>query len=183
MSVIKNQRKLSELTFFMVAQDIRKAIANFVMNEKYIPKRKRTLYADPAIELAHDLVQNVVSANTFIPQNLHEYEKRRDYQDEAILDVAKLLDLLLFMRDTLSVSLDTLKPMIEMLVRENSLLRGWRRSDKRFRDKFDPAATDEPLTAPPDYADDIATLIVSHEADGAQAQQVEQPTQSESSEE
>lgn len=106
------------------------------MNEKVVPKRWRPIFAFPLIDKVIKLFDCITAANTIYPQNLHEAETRRDYQTEAIITVEQILQLLEYLLSTLPVNPDKLQPLTAMLLREEDLLKGWRKSDNRFLDKF-----------------------------------------------
>ena len=82
------------------------------------------------------LVDCITAANTIYPQSLREAERRRDYQTQAIITVEQILQLLQYMLDTLSISPDKFQPATELLVKEASLLRGWRKADNKFLEKY-----------------------------------------------
>ena len=48
----------------------------------------------------------------------------------------QILQLLQYMLDTLSISPDKFQPATELLVKEASLLRGWRKADNKFLEKY-----------------------------------------------
>lgn len=136
MSVLKNNRSESQLEFYNTATLIRAELTRFVMNDKVVPKRWRPVFTFPMTEKVIRLVDCITAANTIYPQNRREAEMRREYQTQAIITVEQILQLLRFMLDTLPVDPDKFQPVTELLVREAALLRGWRKSDNKFMEKF-----------------------------------------------
>jgi len=136
MSVLKNKRSESQLEFYHTATIIRAELTRFVMNEKIVPKRWRPVFAFPMIEKIIKMIDYITAANTIYPQNLREAEMRRDYQTRAIITVEQIMQLLQYMLETLPVNPDKFQPVTEHLIKEGSLLRGWRKSDNKFIAKF-----------------------------------------------
>ena len=106
------------------------------MNEKVVPKRWRPVFTFPMTEKLIKLIDYITAANTIYPQNLREAERRRDYQTQAIITVEQILQLLQYMLDTLCVNPDKFRPVTELLVKEATLLRGWRKADNKFLEKY-----------------------------------------------
>lgn len=136
MSVPKNKRSESQLEFYHTATLIRAELTRFVMNDKVVPKRWRPVFTFPMTEKVIRLVDYITAANTIYPQNRREAEMRRDYQTQAIITVEQILQLLQFMLTTLPVDPDKFQPVTELLIKEAALLRGWRKSDNKFMEKF-----------------------------------------------
>ena len=136
MSVLKNKRSESQLEFYRTATIIRAELTRFVMNEKIVPKRWRPVFTFPMVEKIVKLIDYITAANTIYPQNLREAEMRRDYQTRAIITVEQILQLLQYILTTLPVNPDKFQPVTELLIKEGSLLRGWRKSDNKFIAKF-----------------------------------------------
>lgn len=136
MSVLKNKRSESQLEFYHTATLIRAELTRFVMNDKVVPKRWRPVFTFPMTEKVIRLVDYITAANTIYPQSRREAEMRRDYQTQAIITVEQILQLLQFMLTTLPVDPDKFQPVTELLIKEAALLRGWRKSDNKFMEKF-----------------------------------------------
>lgn len=137
MSVLKNKRGESQLEFYHTATLIRAELTRFVMNDNIVPKRWRPVFTFPMVEKVITLIDMITAANTIYPQNMHEYEMRRDYQTQAIITVEQIVQLLQFMMTTLSVNPDKFQPVTELLMKESSLLRGWRKADNKLKEKFE----------------------------------------------
>lgn len=137
MSVLKNKRNQSQLEFYHTATVIRTELTKFVMNDKNIPKRWRPVFTFPMVEKLIALIDDITAANTIFPMNIHEAEMRRDYQTKAIITVEQILQLLQYLLSTLQIDPDKLQPVVELLLKESNLLRGWRKADNaKFKEKF-----------------------------------------------
>ena len=136
MSVLKNKRTESQLEFYHTATQARAEITRLMMNEKVVPKRWRPVFTFPMTEKLIKLIDYITAANTIYPQNLREAEMRRDYQTRAIITVEQILQLMQYIMTTLPVNVDKFQPATELLTRESALLRGWRKSDNKFIQKF-----------------------------------------------
>ena len=136
MSVLKNKRTESQLEFYHTATQARAEITRLMMNEKVVPKRWRPVFTFPMTEKLIKLIDYITAANTIYPQNLREAEMRRDYQTRAIITVEQILQLMQYIMTTLPVNVDKFQPATELLTKESALLRGWRKSDNKFIQKF-----------------------------------------------
>ena len=128
MSVLKNKRSLSELEFYNNAVALRAELTRFVMNENNVPKRWRPVFSFPIIAKVCELFDNITMANTVYPTTEHELEFRRDFQNLAIGNVNQLLQLLQYLLTTLELNADKLMPITKLLLDEERLLKGWRKS-------------------------------------------------------
>lgn len=136
MSVLKNKRSQSQLEFYHTATVLRSELTRFVMNEKNIPKRYRPVFTFPMVEKLIQLFDCITAANTIYPQTDHEAEMRRDYQTKAIITVNQILQLLQYLLTTLPIDADKLQPITELLLKEEALLKGWRKSDNsKYKNK------------------------------------------------
>ena len=137
MSVLKNNRGESQMEFYHTATLARAELTRFVMNDNIVPKRWRPVFTFPIIEKVIALIDNITAANTIYPQNMREYEMRREYQTKAIITVEQIIQLLQFMLTPLPICADKFQPVTELLMKEGALLRGWRKADNKLKEKFD----------------------------------------------
>ena len=137
MSVLKNNRGESQMEFYHTATLARAELTRFVMNDNIVPKRWRPVFTFPIIEKVIALIDNITAANTIYPQDMREYEMRREYQTKAIITVEQIIQLLQFMLTTLPICADKFQPVTELLMKEGALLRGWRKADNKLKEKFD----------------------------------------------
>lgn len=82
------------------------------------------------------LVYYLVQANKLHPQHEFEWEQRRKAQNEAIGIVQNIYVEIEHIKSMFSVSLKFTEDLIDVLDREEDLIKGWRQSDnKRRKDK------------------------------------------------
>lgn len=136
MSVIKRYRSLSDLEFFRVLCQIDKRLTQFLMNEKNVPKRSRFIYSNPIINCLTDCYENIVVANSIYPYDEHELALRMHYQVLAYADIEKILMHLNRLINNTDIDASKLTEPVNMLVKEASLLRGWRRGSKGIYKKI-----------------------------------------------
>jgi uncharacterized protein YdaT len=80
-----------------------------------------------------DLICSITYANTIYPISLKELELRREMQTRAIGICEMMLQELYFISRVLRVNISKFMPVVSRVEREISLLKGWRKSDHRFR--------------------------------------------------
>lgn len=110
MSVLKNNRSLSNLEFYNNAQKLRIEITNFLLRDFGVRDKVRRAKDDPEvpiieeypdwlitffrqsiITLLRSLMQNITAANTIYPVTMSELAERRKYQTLAIINCEQLL--------------------------------------------------------------------------------------------
>ena len=134
-NVYKRHRAASEMEFYNTAMELRKEITRLCLNEKYFPKRSRNFYALPIFTLVQAMTQNITFANSIFPGSAAEAAERARYQTLAICACEALLQEFQYAYDVLPIPERIMSPLAESLVRETSLLRGWKKKDKaRFFD-------------------------------------------------
>ena len=87
-------------------------------------------------QLAALITSNVRAANTIYPTNLHECEKRRDYQNTAIVNCEQLLKELQRIAEIFEVDLNLYSPYVKAIDREIGLIKKWRQRDKKMESYF-----------------------------------------------
>lgn len=90
-------------------------------------------------QTASSLTYNVVAANTIYPTNMHEYEMRRDYQNQAIVNCEQLLHELQRIVDIFDVDINVHERYVKAINREIGLIKNWRRRDNKFKDHLQKA--------------------------------------------
>lgn len=130
--VLKNKRSFSELEFYQNAFQLRTELTRFVLSEKNVPKSYRLYFSLPMKSKLTALMDNIVAANTIYPKNEHELEQRRDYQTKAIITCEQILQELQYMMSVLSINVDRMNPIVEMILKEVALLKAWRKTSKVF---------------------------------------------------
>ena len=69
-NVLERFRSISEMEFYTNAVKIRHEISHFLMNEKNIPKRWRSVYAYPTINLVQTMIDTIMDANEIYPYSV-----------------------------------------------------------------------------------------------------------------
>jgi len=75
----------------------------------------------------------VYRANSIYPMYMEELIERRVYQDKAIGECYALTQELQYAIETLPVDVDKYLPFGEMIQTEINLIKGWRKSDNKFK--------------------------------------------------
>lgn len=89
------------------------------------------------ITILHNLVNNIIEANTIYATHDFEFDIRRKYQDEAIANCYQLYQELQYVTDTFYTDLNKCIPLLESIEREIDLLKGWRTSDNKARKRLE----------------------------------------------
>ena len=136
MSVLARKRSLSELEFWKNGAEIRATFTRYLMSESHVPKRWRPVFTFSGINLARKLMEEITAANTIYPITDEELAKRRAHQTEAIITCEQIIQHIQWMIDTLdSVKLSNFEILGEMLFKEVTLLKAWRKSSKLMTHK------------------------------------------------
>lgn len=86
-------------------------------------------------KLNSEMIINVTRAYTIWPTCKMEVQERRISQDRAVANCESMLQELAFTLDILPMDAEKYIPLLELIDKEISLLKGWRKSDnKRFKD-------------------------------------------------
>lgn len=162
-NVLSRFRSISEMEFYKNAVELRCALSGFVMQEKYIPKKRRPILAYPTVNLLNTMMEHIIAANGIYPYSGSKLDhellhRRKELQAQAVADCEALFDRLQFIMDEfhfsrLNTGLDMgIAPQKELpaqlvyigtlLEREETLLKDWRHNTK-FPDtaKFKPKAS------------------------------------------
>jgi hypothetical protein len=151
MSVIKNKRGLSKLEFYHNARRMRAELTLLTLRDfgvhsggkKFMEdtgSRQPEDYYDELLTefsgnvrmLLGNLMLNITAANTIYPVNADEIQRRRNYQNGAIVNCEQLLQEILFCEDVLPVKASKFLPYIEKIEYEIKLLKGWRKSNTKI---------------------------------------------------
>jgi uncharacterized metal-binding protein len=84
-------------------------------------------------ELASFLTGNVRAANTTYPTNMREYEKRREYQNNAIVNCEQLIKELQRVVEIFDVDLNVYGRYVKAIDREIGLIKKWRQRDNKIK--------------------------------------------------
>lgn len=83
-----------------------------------------------------NLISNLTHANSIYPTTQQELDRRRDYQNKAIGDCYSISQEFQYIASVISIDLNKIKPLLDLLDSEISLIKGWRKSDSKFKKKF-----------------------------------------------
>lgn len=151
-NVLERHRGISEMEFYVTAINIRHELTTFLMCEKNVPKRWRSVYTYPVINLSQAQIDLIIKANgvfTFKPEQV-EYRKALQRECIAYCDIiferlqSMMVDLwwdVLHRPDDDSDKTRIQKfidNMGKLLVFEEDRLRRWRNSTKLLRRKQSP---------------------------------------------
>lgn len=133
--VVKNissedQKIIGEVLSRYENQSEYRLISNYP--EWFIDFERKTI-----ITILRNLTSNITHANSIYAINLEELNERRIYQDKAIGDCFDLKTEIENIADQITLNLDKLSPIIQMIQKEITLLKGWRQSDNKIRKKFE----------------------------------------------
>jgi len=84
-------------------------------------------------QIASLLTSNVRAANTLYPTSLHEYERRRDYQNNAIANCEQLVKELQRIVEIFEVDVNVYGKYIKAIDREIGLIKKWRQRDNKIK--------------------------------------------------
>lgn len=90
-------------------------------------------YKDRIDKLAYSLTNNLRAAKNIYPTSMHEYEKRRDYQNEAIVNCKQLLHDLQRVVEIFDVDLNLYGRYVKAINREIDLIKRWRQRDNKLK--------------------------------------------------
>jgi len=157
MSVLKNNRNLSNLEFYHNARTLREEMTNFLLRDFGVRDKIRkykgednievtiieeypawliTFYRESILTLLRSLMLNITAANTIYPVTMEELAERRKFQTAAIYNCQQLLCELTHCADVLPVELNKFLPYIEKISFEIKLLKGWRKSSNDLARKI-----------------------------------------------
>jgi len=156
MSVILSKRNISKLEFFNTAIKLRNSITELLLRDFGIRDKIRKIKSDkqeytiieeyPAwliiemrqsiINILRNLIMNITAGNTIYPVNKIELYKRRDYQNEAIINCNQLLQEISHCADVFPLRINKLIPYVNMIEKELIYLKGWRKSNNKIAKKL-----------------------------------------------
>lgn len=93
------------------------------------------------IDCLREITKEVFVANSIYPTCIEELTQRRLHQDEAIGQCYRLTQELQYAIETLPVDVNTYLRFGEMIQTEINLIKGWRKSDNKFKGAISNSAT------------------------------------------
>lgn len=145
MSVPKNRRKKSRFEVFHNMAELQKLLVKDLMVDFGITRMTNLGEAqfldikfERIINLCAEIVGDIYRANALFVTSLAEYEQRRLYQDKAIANCQVLKQELQSIVDVITgLNINKYKVPIEMIEKELSLIKAWRKSDIRFKKRIE----------------------------------------------
>lgn len=84
-------------------------------------------------QLCAQLTSNVRAANSIYATSISEYEKRREYQNTAIINCEQMIKELQHIVDVFEVDINKYGRYIQAIDREIDLIKRWRRRDNKIK--------------------------------------------------
>lgn len=88
------------------------------------------------LENLRQLLANITSANSIYPVCIDEWTERRLRQDRAIGNCETLLQEMAYVIAVMPVDANKYMRYVDMIEREIALLKGWRKSDNKLRNRL-----------------------------------------------
>ena len=85
------------------------------------------------IQITRDMVHEIFLANEISPQFISECDERRIHQDLALGHCENLIQELQYIITTLPVNIEKYENITNMIIQEQALIKGWRKSDNKIR--------------------------------------------------
>jgi len=133
MSVRAKDRSVSIMEFLNNMHELEILTIKLAMNEKYIPKRYRFVFAMPLMESVRKIGKNVTYGNSiYITKNdpASAIERRKRYFANAIIEIQNSFEIMRLASEMLPVNENVLKEWTGRLLAEEKLLKGVMKSDK-----------------------------------------------------
>ena len=96
--------------------------------EWFIPDEQKAI-----IQITRDMVHEIFLANEISPQFISECDERRIHQDLALGHCENLIQELQYIITTLPVNIEKYENITNMIIQEQALIKGWRKSDNKIR--------------------------------------------------
>lgn len=96
--------------------------------EWFIPDEQKAI-----IQITRDMVHEIFLANEICPQFISECDERRIHQDLALGYCENLIQELQYIITTLPVNIEKYENITNMIMQEQALIKGWRKSDNKIR--------------------------------------------------
>jgi hypothetical protein len=155
--VLKNKRGLSALEFYHNGRKLRKEMTNWLLRDFGVREKVRVEkkpdgesekitesypewiivhLREKILGILHNMMMNIIAANTIYPITVDELALRRRYQTGAIINCQQLLQEIEYCEDILPLELKKFEPYYEAIAYEIKLLKGWRKANSRIAEKI-----------------------------------------------
>ena len=88
------------------------------------------------LAILHNMMMNIIAANTIYPLSFDELSLRRRYQIGAIINCQQLIQEIEYCEDILPLGIKKFEPYYEMINYEIKLLKGWRKANTKIAEKI-----------------------------------------------
>lgn len=124
MPIHKRERKTTAIQYIVTAQKLQVEVFNYVMKDKYFPKKCRYILVSDIMNKVNELADNVIGSDSVFPNTEERLNLRKRYLDRAIINCNQLeTKFLLATRAIAKVTPDSLKNISSLLVDELALLK------------------------------------------------------------
>lgn len=132
MSKIFGGKAFEELTEQQKEHYTKTVQRNLEFQEWLIPYQRNVV-----VNCITEATSYIFMANSIYPSIPEELTERRIYQDKAIGQCFRLLQELNYTIETLPVNIEKYVKFIDGINREINLLKGWRKSDNKYKKNFE----------------------------------------------
>lgn len=122
MSVLVSKRKESKFEAITHSIELHNMLIDLMQN-----------YKNRIDQLASLLTNNVRAANSIYPTSMREYEQRRDYQNNAIVNCEQLIKELQRVVEIFEVDVNIYGRYVKAIDREIGLIKRWRQRDNKIK--------------------------------------------------
>ena len=84
------------------------------------------------LNICHSMIMNITQANTIYPMSEEEFHDRRNFQNHAIGNCEQLLQEMQYIISIIPVDAQKYMRYVDMIEKEITLLKGWRKSDNKI---------------------------------------------------
>ena len=84
-------------------------------------------------QLASQMTNNIRAANSTYPTSISEYEQRRSYQNNAIVNCEQIIKELQRVVEIFEVDINTYGRYVKAIDREIGLIKKWRQRDNKIK--------------------------------------------------
>lgn len=84
-------------------------------------------------QLASQMTNNIRAANSTYPTSMSEYEQRRSYQNNAIINCEQIIKELQRVVEIFEVDINTYGRYVKAIDREIGLIKKWRQRDNKIK--------------------------------------------------
>lgn len=129
------------MEFFHKALQIRYSISEILANDFYYKGEEKSQWfvrkiQDKIFDMTEELMNEIIMANSIYPVILQECDERRIHQDRAIGLCYSLASEFEYIVKVFNFDVGKFSQPLSMISDEINLLKGWRKSDNRIRDRI-----------------------------------------------